>query len=104
MEDGGRNLLRAEGLFRNLTREGVLAYVSRWITDGWLGLDLGGEKELAGNSSSGGGATMAGGKEHASVHGSVATGHGSKNRGHRESEGVKGISDRPIWRPRRLSP
>ena len=93
-------MLRAEGLFRNLTREGVLAYVSRWITDGWLGLDLGGE---TGNSSMAG-AAMAGGKEHASMHGSVTTGHSSKNRGHRESEGVKGISDRPIWRPRRLSP
>ena len=42
---------------------------------------------------------MAGGKEHAGVHGSVATGHGSKNRRHWESEGVKGISDRPIRRP-----
>ena len=39
---------------------------------------------------------MAGGKDHAGVHGSVATGHGLKNRGHRESEGVKGTSDRPI--------
>ena len=58
----------------------------------------GGEKEPAGNSSSSSGAAMASGKEHADVHGSVATGHGSKNRGHRESEGVKGTSDRPIRR------
>ena len=50
----------------------------------------------AGHSSSRVGLAMAGGKEHAGEHGSVATGHGSKNRGHRESEGVKGISDRPI--------
>ena len=42
---------------------------------------------------------MASGKEHAAMHGSVATGHGSKNRGHWESEGVKGTSDRPIRRP-----
>ena len=47
MEDGGRNLLRAKGLFRNLTREGVLAYVSRWIKNGRLGLDLGKEREKA---------------------------------------------------------
>ena len=58
------------------------------------------EKEAVGNSSSGDGAAMAGDKEHASVHGSVATGHGSKNRGHQESEGVKGTSDRPIRRPK----
>ena len=100
MEDGGRNLLRAKGLFRNLTREGVSAYVSRWITDGWLRLDLGGERRSpVGNSSSHGGLAMAHGKEHAGEHGSVATGHGLKNRGHRESEGVKGTSDRPIRWP-----
>ena len=57
------------------------------------------EKEAVGNSSSGDGAAMAGDKEHASVHGSVAMGHGSKNRGHWESEGVKGTSDRPIRWP-----
>jgi len=43
---------------------------------------------------------MAGGKEHAGVHGSVATGRGSRNQGHRESEWVKGTSDMPIRRPK----
>ena len=42
--DGGFYLAELEGLFSKITHEGVPTYVSRWITDGWLGLDLGGER------------------------------------------------------------
>ena len=42
---------------------------------------------------------MDGGKKVTGARGLGSTGHGSKNRGHRESEGVKGTSDRPIRRP-----
>ena len=45
--DGGFYLAELEGLFSKITREGVPTYVSRWITDGWLGLDRG-EREGAG--------------------------------------------------------
>ena len=72
----GLGLRNVQGLFSKITREGVWDDLCRWITDGWLGLDLGGrEKEPARNSSSGGGAAMASSKEHAGVHGSVAMGH-----------------------------
>ena len=97
-KDGGFYLAELEGLFSKITRERVSAYVSRWIKNGRLGLDQGEKRRSpVGHSSSHGGSAMAGGKEHAGEHGTVATGHGSKNRGHRESEGVKGSSDRPIW-------
>ena len=43
--DGGFYLAELEGLFSIITREGVSAYVSRWVIDGWLGLDLGKERE-----------------------------------------------------------
>ena len=42
---------------------------------------------------------MAGGVKLAGVHGSGATVHGSKNRGHREKKGKQGISSRPMRRP-----
>ena len=42
---------------------------------------------------------MASGKEHAAMHGSVATGHGSKNRGHRGIAGVHATSSRPRTGP-----
>ena len=42
-----------------------------------------------------GGAAIAGGEEHAGVIGTGATGHGSKNRGHREMAGVHAISAVP---------
>ena len=51
------------------------------------------------NSSSGGGAAMDGGKKVTDAHGLGSSGHGSKNRGHRERERVKGTLDRPIRRP-----
>jgi hypothetical protein len=39
MEDGGRNLLRAEGLFSKMTHDGVLANLDRWILNERMGLD-----------------------------------------------------------------
>jgi hypothetical protein len=39
MEDGGRNLPRAEGLFSKMTHEGVLADLDHWILNGRMGLD-----------------------------------------------------------------
>ena len=42
---------------------------------------------------------MVGGVELAGACGTRPTGHGSKNRGHRERERVKGTLDRPIRRP-----
>ena len=51
------------------------------------------------NSSSGGGAAMAGGVELAGVFGSGATVHGSMNREHREREGKQVNSSSPRARP-----
>ena len=46
--DCGFNKMKPGGLFSKVTHEGVSAYVSRWIKNGWIRLDLGkGEKELA---------------------------------------------------------
>jgi hypothetical protein len=39
MEDGGRNLPRAEGLFSKMSHEGVLADLDHWILNGRMGLD-----------------------------------------------------------------
>ena len=41
---------------------------------------------------------MADGEVVTGTRGTRPTGHGSKNRGHREKEGEQGISARPIWR------
>ena len=54
----------------------------------------------AGNSSSGGGAAMAGGVELTGVFGSGATVHGLMNREHRERDGKQANSSRPRARPK----
>ena len=46
-----------------------------------------------------GGIAIAGGEVVTGAHGTRPTGHGSKNRGHREKEGEQGTSARLIQRP-----
>jgi len=101
MEDGGSNLLRAEGLFRNLTREGVLAYVSRWIKNGRLGLERGRERKGGTGRNSGvrGGTAMAGGKEVTGERVTWPTGLGLRIQEHRMREGVRANSPRLRERP-----
>ena len=99
-EDCGFKITKPGGLFSKMTREGVSASLGRWITDGRIGLDLGGERERwqpeQWRSRRG---TMAGGKEVTDARGLGATGHGSTNRGHRGREGVRANSPRPRERP-----
>ena len=97
--DGGFYLSKPGGLFRKITREGVSDVLGRWIMDGWLRTDGREKGAPAWNSSSGGGAAMDGGKKVTGEHGTVATGHDSKNRGHRESERGQANSARPRARP-----
>ena len=68
---------------------------------------MGGSEQMGGrekgaparNSSSGGGAAMAGGKDSPERAVMGPTGHGSKNRGHREMVGVRANSPRPRMGP-----
>ena len=46
-EDYGFYLAELRGLFSKFTNEEVSVFQSRWITDGWFGLDLG-EREKGG--------------------------------------------------------
>ena len=57
------------------------------------------EGDAGGEQCSRGGLAMAGGEVVTDARGTRPTGHGSKNRGHRETAGVKGNPPRPIRRP-----
>ena len=96
----GLGFRKAQGLLSKITREGVSAYVSRWIKNGWIRLDLGVEERkswpeqwLRQRRS------MAGGVELAGVISTRAMVHGSMNREHREREGKQANSSRPRARP-----
>ena len=47
-EDCGFYLTKLGGLFSKFTREEVPVFQSRWITDGWFGLDLGEREKESG--------------------------------------------------------
>ena len=94
--DCGFNKTKPGGLFSKVTREGVSAYVSCWIKNGWIILDLGeGERKSWPEQWLQRRCSTADGVELARVFGSGATVHGSMNRKHREREGKQANSSRP---------